>query len=55
MWQYVDYVRIFLAHLMVSYCGGWLFFVRCRVICVVNVFIGHSRKTFVMKLLSRHF
>jgi len=41
MWQYVDYARFLssLNHdvLMVSYCGGWLFVVRRRVSCVVNV------------------
>jgi len=41
MWQYVDYSRIFSSPkhdvFMVSYCGGWLFVVRRRVSCVVNV------------------
>jgi len=28
--------------LMVSYCGGWLFVVRRRMSCVVNVCGGHN-------------
>ena len=41
MWQYVDYARNFSSPkhdvFVVSYCGGWLFVVRRRVSCVVNV------------------
>ena len=41
MWQYVDYSRFFSSPkhdvFMVSYCGGWLFVVRRRVSCGVNV------------------
>jgi len=38
MWQYVDYTSMFLYDVLtVSCCGGWLFVVRRRESCVVNI------------------
>jgi len=53
MWQYVDYARIFLAHLSTkNYCGGWLFVVLRRVSCVVNVSsVDALENPIVMKLV----
>jgi len=43
MWQYEE-----------SYCGGWLFVVRRRVSCVVNVLsVDTLENPIVMKRLSR--
>jgi len=59
MWQYADYARIFLSHskhdvLMVSYCGRWLFVVRRRVSCVVNVLsLDTLENQIVIKKLSK--
>jgi len=55
MWQYVDYARISSSHehevLIVSYCGGWLFVVRRRVSCVVNVLsVDTLEKMIVMEV-----
>ena len=60
MWQYVDYARISSSHehevLIVSYCGGWLFVVRRRVSCVVNVLsVDTLGNPIVMKLVSRQY
>jgi len=41
---------------MVSYCSGWLFVVRRRVSCVVNVLsVDTLENTILMKLLSRQY
>jgi len=42
--------------LMVSYCGGWLFVVRRRVSCVVNVLsVDTVENPIGMKVLSRQY
>ena len=54
--MHVYFISPELEVLMVNYCGWWLFVVRRRVACVVNVLsVDTLVNPIVMKLLSRQY